>query len=315
MARLLTLSICSLLTCGVAFSQAPVLQPRIILPADAVGTSFWLWAPVIAIIKVHAANWEGGGAIEVSQSPQLFAQLAKVEADVENVIQGTLAKGPVWFYFFTSTVPKFTTWFETNKRYVVFLRLEGNVMRTMSDITGAHFEILSGRHAELPHTSEPGADKAGEAIAFAALTPSEDHAAAFANSLGRTHSKVVHFAKPAFVARLLRNLLNNPGGEIRERACYTLSSAYQYRDPCLQAMEASPDSDRQRPIVRVRQKPTTERLVMLLRDDPTSLSIQGKTEDLASDLELFMFDWDPAVRWQARETLHRLFPLRSVPGY
>src|SRR5690348_10094021 len=106
-----------------AYTQ-PQLHPRLILPGEGPGPSFWLRAPIIAIVTISDAQWVGP-EIDITPPRKLVVRRVSVDAQVENVIQGELSTGPLRFYFFTNSLSPnkgYTTllsWFDPGKRYVV----------------------------------------------------------------------------------------------------------------------------------------------------------------------------------------------------
>jgi hypothetical protein len=299
-------------------SAQPRLTPRVFLPGESPGSSFWLLAPDIDIVKIRRVELLGP---EIEVTPKrLVVQLVGVDAEVENSLVGRLKEGPVRFYFFVTkpSVEGFnyrTSWFQPGARYVVFLREDGDVLRTMADVIQPNIRILAGRHVQIPMPRNAVAwSDVDRVIAYAALSPAPDYEESFALDLQRTVSAIQEFAAPGDVAQLLRNLLASPNDEIRDWACLVICIGFgASRDGCLTKLLTSED-----PVVRQQAAIWAPlklgggtRLVNTLRDNPTALSISGKVEDLAGDLELFTFDPEPAVRQQACTTLRRLFPTRT----
>jgi hypothetical protein len=310
-----------LLLSALASAQVPHLYPRILLPGEAVGSSFWLMSPVIAVVKVQHAAWLGP-EIEISPPKQTVVRLVRVDAEIENVIQGGLSKGHVQFYFFTNTPSSHCCktvlyWLEPGGRYVVFLREDGDVLRTMSDVDEPTVRILSGLHDRI---EVPGADPRrhdpGRVILNAALAPTPDYEKGFAQGLEHTYSVTAPFVGPADSARLLRNLLTHPDASIRAQACLTLARHFRYRDPCLPELLSSQDVaiQGQANLWMRGRRESTDELVRALKENPISLSVSEKLAYLPGELELFTLDWDSEVRHQACETLHRLFPSRRFQG-
>jgi hypothetical protein len=308
-----------LLFAAVSWAQVPRLYPRVALPGEGLGELFWLFAPDIVIAKILNATWIGP-EIEITPPGKLVVRLVRVEADVENTIRGDLAAGPVRFYFFTNVFSAngyhtVFSWMEPGKRYAVFLREDGAVLRTMADIMAFNIRIRSGRHGQLlfGQAGRAAADP-GEAIAYAALTPAADYERGFASSIQQAFWDVQRLLPRGNLAALLRGLLSHTDEEIRAQACLTLSSEYKYRDPCLPALTSSKDAAiRQQAERWLRMQQTSQRLVASLKEDPLSLA-SGKIGALPGELEQFTFDSDPAVRQQACNALHRLFPERRFPN-
>jgi len=303
-------------------AQPPRLQPRVILPGEGVGSQFWLLAPDIAIVTVSQAE-RLGPSIEVTPSQNLSVQMVMIDAEVEIVIQGDLATGPLRFYFFTNTLTPdvgYTTplsWFDPGKRYVVFLRQDGGVLRTMADLTEPNIRIRSGHRVTLPMPPlRPSRNDPATVIASVALTPAADYEKDFASSIEDTFGRLLIITNPGKIAPFLRELLAHPDPAIRQRACLSLATNFSYRDPCLLKLLDSeyPAVKQQANIWMARKRGSEQRLLRTLQQAPTTLSVSGKIEDLAGDLELFTFDWDSGVRQQACDTLHDLFASRRFPN-
>jgi hypothetical protein len=303
-----------------AAATPPPLLPRIILPGEGVTELFWLMAPNIGVVTIRSAR-AAGPDVEVTPGG-LVVHLVEVDGEVENVIQGDLVPGPVRFYFFTNTLrpDSYTTplsWFLPGHRYAVFLREDGGVLRTMADLTEPNIRVRSGHHG--PNSAmgliSAGRDP-GAVIAALGLTPSADREGGFAAGIEDTYDRLLGFASSGELARLLRKLLTHPDRAIREWACLVLSKHYYYTDPCFESLLESGDAEiRRQANLWAPEKHASERgLPARLKEDPTSLSISKRVEDLSGDLELFTFDRDADVRRQACDALHRLFPACSYPS-
>lgn len=308
----------------VAWAQLPHIYPRVLLPGDAVGDSFWLSAPNIAVVRIEAAGWTGP-EIEITPPQKIVVRLVSVTADVENVIRGGLPKGRIQFYLFANTLSAngyhtVLAWMEAGARYIVFLREDGGILRTLADVGGGNIRTWSGRHDSIPTSqSQPAGEDPGTSIALLALVPSTDFDKGFAANIQRTSDAVSQFAPPKEIVLLLRNLLANRDADVRAQACLTLSRNFSYQDPCLPKLLQSTDGEilQQATIwsrKRSRTQAGTQALLKSLREAPLSLSISGRVRDLPGDLELFTLDSDPAVRQQACDTLGRLFPSRDFPN-
>lgn len=315
-ACLLCLVISQLLACG----QVPPLRPRVILPGEDVSGGFWLHAPKIAIVMIDKATWLKP---DYAMTPgRLVLRLVAVDATVENVIQGELPEKPIRFYFFTNSVasgsvyPIVRTWFHPGSRYVVFLRDDGGILRTMADLTEPNIRIRSGRHNTLPLSLDdaPRRDP-GAVIATAALTPSADHVEGFAEGMADTYGRLGLIVPDGYIARLLRALLANPDQATRERACLTLSFHYSYRDPCFSNLLDSKDPEvrQQASVLAPAKRASPQRLLSELSIAPDSINAPEFLDPLADELELFTFDLDFAVRRQACIAVHRIFPSRQFP--
>lgn len=303
-----------------AWAQLPHLQPRELLPDESVGRSFWLLSPDIVVAKIEKAEWEGP-EIEITPPQKMVVRLVSVRAEVENVVQGDVPRGPIQFYFFANTLSRngyhtVLEWFEPGGRYIVFLRKDGGVLRAIADVAGLNIQIWSGRHDHIPTPqTEPAVHDPGVDIAYLALSPSTDVETGFAATIQRVYDRLLQVAPPSEILLLLRNLLSHEGTELREQACLTLSRSFRYRDPCLaELLRSADEATRIQAGMLLRMQSSADWLVKALDEDPLSLSISGEVSELSGDLGLFLFDPDPAVRKQACSTLVRLFPSRQFPN-
>ena len=302
-----------------ASAQAPKLVPRVLLPGDAVDATFWLRAPSIAVVRVDKAEWVGP-EIEVTPPKKIVVRLVRITARIENVIQGEVRAGAVTFFFFANTLSRngyhtVLSWMEAGKRYVVFLRDDGGVLRTMADVADVRIPILTGYHDRVSNLPDQRSHHdPGNAIAYLALTPTGDADSSFGPNIERLCGAIAEFVPPSKLAELLRKLLLSQDSSVAEHSCLTLSRRFSYRDPCFQKlMMSNDDLVRQQARTWSEKQWNPQQLVKTLRENPFSLSISGSVSDLPSDLEQFTFDSDVAVRVQACETLHYLFPARLVP--
>jgi hypothetical protein len=304
----------------IASAQVPHIYPRVLLPGDAVGGSFWLSAQDIAVVRIETVEWVGP-EIEITPPQKIVVRLISVAADVESVIRGTLPVGRIRFYTFANTLSQngyhtVLAWMEKGARYIVFLREDGGTLRTVADVASGSIRIWSGRHDPIPTSqADPARQDPGMAIALLALTPSADVDRGFSINIQRTSDNLSQFVPPKEIASLLRGLLIHSDAQVRAQACLTLSRNFSYRDPCLPRLLSSTDEAiRQQAQMWSRMKSPTQALLKSLREDPFSLSISGRIKDFPGDLELFTFDSDPSVRQQACDTLRRLFPPFHFPN-
>lgn len=298
-----------------ASAQIPNLQPRVLLPEEAVGSSFWLYAPDIAVVHVSGAELLGR-EIEVTPPQKTVVRLVRIDGEVENVIRGELPKGRVRFYFFVNVPSKngYSTpryWLRTGSRYIVFLREDGGYLRTMADVTAPEIPVLTGPHDQLvaPGDGSLPPDPRME-ILVATLVPTAEYDPAFAATIPRTESVIREFVRPVDTALVLRGLLAHPDPDIQAQACLVLARRFRYRDPCLLKLIESKD-ERVRGQAGIWMTGRTEggkELLRALKEDPLSLSISREVEDLPGEIGLLTFDWDPEVRHQACMTLHLLSP-------
>jgi hypothetical protein len=299
-----------------SFGQVPALVPRLVMTGENVGATFWLSAPYIAVVNVRSADWLGS-EVEVTPPKSMIVRLVRINGEIENVIKGDLSAGPVQFYFFANVPSEhgFTTvkyWLDSGRRYIVFLRKDGEVLRTMADVAPPELKILSGRHRDATSSREGPIDP-GMAILYYSLTPTNNYDEGFAGYIPLAEASIRKFVATADIVRSLRALLEHPDRAIRDEACLTIAGRFRYVDPCLPQLLTSTDPSIQRQAkfwMQGRRESNAE-IISLLRGDPISLSTSGKVDDLAADIEVFTWDENPAVRQQACATLRRLFPVEK----
>ena len=311
----------AILTVGwTAFAQAPRIHPRVVLPGEAVGRAFWLFAPDIAVVRIERTEWLGP-EIEITPPAKMVVRMVRVNGVVENVIRGELRTGDVEFYYFTNTFSSngyhtVISWLDPGSRYILFLRTDGEVLRTMADVATLNVPVLTGPHDRIPNPQDSASPHdAGGDIAYLALTPSAAVEKAFAVSIERICDSVVELTAPSTLARLLRDLLASPDTEVQDQACLSITRRFMYRDPCVErVLRSNNATNRQQAEMWSRRRWRSEDLVRALNEGPFSLSMNGEVSDFAAELELYTLDYDIRVRRQACDTLRRLFPTRVVPN-
>ena len=213
--RLITCAAALLLVQRPVLVARPHLVPRVVLPGEGVTGLFWRSAPIIGIVTVGNVR-RAGPDLEITPG-KIYVHLAEAEAAVESVIQGPLAPGPARFYFFTNSLipdigyPTPLLWFEPGRRYAVFLRMDGGMLRTMTDLTGPNIRIRSGRHfGPAKSAGQPFGGDPGATLALLALTPATDHEKGFAVGIEDTYDRLLPIAGPGVLARSLKGLLSGP---------------------------------------------------------------------------------------------------------
>jgi hypothetical protein len=277
---------------------------------------FWLSASQIGVVRVATADWIGP-ELEMVPPRHTVVRLVRVNGQAEYWIKGTVPAKALTFYFFTN-VPTTTgfrsprSWMEPGQRYIVFLREDGEVLRTMADMEQLQIQVHSGDHSQGSFSSDASL---GIRIAALLLTPGENYdSATFARHIGLDLLNVRTIAPAKNLVALLSGLLKNRDDRVRTAACFALAKEYPSQDSCLVDLANAPDDgqrQRARELLALHDRNTPE-LIKRLAEYPSTLSINGKTEDLGDDLELFTNHRNAEVRAGACRALEHCFPARQV---
>ncbi|HEX5431887.1 MAG TPA: hypothetical protein VFW83_07975 [Bryobacteraceae bacterium] len=283
--------------------NTPDLRPRLILQGENVGGEFWLQAPDIAVVKIVRASLEGPREPIFQGGPDDL-QLAKFDANVENVIKGDLQPGTISFFFFAKTDQNPNYYLDPGKRYVVSLRREGNILRSWADPTQLKIEVHSGSHRQedLPRGRGPATT-----IAYILLTPGADaNIEDFEKHLNWPPNS---YGGPKYVYERLKELETSPNRGLREAACIAAATMFWYRPECLEQVLGSPDTQ-----VRLAAKKliADSSLAQRLRKDPFFLAPQPWTEYALQTVEIFADDARPGIRKEACAVLRNAAPHRNV---
>lgn len=307
-------------------SRTPGLYPRVLMHPAWVGNEFFLSAPNIVVAYVHSVKHLGP---EFPLTPRSSLRLVKIDADVETIIAGGLRPGPITFYGFADL-----PWYKgfrirPESSYVLFLREDAGVLRTMADPDGDELQTHSGFHdtADLPdprstaerimpcvHEQVDEGRLVGMRVAYVALTPGrgfnpESMAQHLEGDLGKVWSR----APLQYVALLLKKLQSNGDAGVRAAACITLAEHAPGGDACLVDVAKGPDAAlRKRAEQRLRvDDENIPRLIERLKMAPHSLS--PDVVDLAGRLELLTTHRNDRVRSLACKALRNFFPTCSFP--
>ena len=320
----------------------PEIMPRVSFPGEDIGKGVWLSAPHILVVTVKSATID---TKEVFVSSLVVMRLVQVEAEVENELSGSLGTRTVKFYFFgyaggrgNPGYQRQTYWLDPGNRYIVFLREEEGVLRTIFDMDELSFHVLSGRHNSAEFPSSMSIE---EKIARVCLSPGSQYSP---KELASAPHLVVNglwgIAPAATTVGLLRALTSHPNREVRESACVELSQSFQFTDSCLPRfvkdldlklrgdaarIVAGKDKEHEMafskmfrtdplPLLVAQKDQERPALIQTLRTGPLELSYTGEIKGFAEELELFTTDYYPEVRREACAALKRVFPARRLPA-
>lgn len=308
-------------------SRAPGLYPRVLMHAARVGSEFFLTAPNIVVVYVHSVKLLSP---KFPLSGSSVLRLVQINADVETIITGGLRPGAITFYGFADRPPKeFRIYPEA--RYVVFLREDAGVLRTMADPDGDELRVHSGLHdtADLPDPRSTAArimpcvdgqlqpaTLAGMQIAYVLLTPGRNSDPdSLAQHLDVDVAMLWPRAPAEYVVWLLKQLQKNDDRRVRDRACIALAEhpAGAGADSCLVEVAKGPDPELRRranEILAVHER-NTGTLVETLKRWPAFLS--PDVADLAARLNLLAGHRNEQVRSLACKALRSFFPACSFP--
>jgi hypothetical protein len=167
--------------------------------------------------------------------------LFEVKAEIENVLKGTLSRSSITFYYYgipqdEGTVGSQAFLPDVGSRYVLYLREDNGVIRTVIDWAGwPHKRVFAGYHP-------PGFVNSGwavrERVARIILAPGEgfDHVK-YAQNLDRAASQSESLIGPMKTKDMLESLLTRHECVIRSAACLVLAQSYPGHDSCLLATE------------------------------------------------------------------------------
>lgn len=307
-------------------SRGPHLYPRVLMDGAWVGREFFLMAPNVLVASVRSVKLLGP---DFPLSPRSTLRLARINADVETIIAGGLRPGAVTFYGFVDR-----PWYKEfrirpESRYVLFLREDAGVLRTMADPDGDELQMHSGLHdtADLPdprstaerimpcvHEQVDEGRLVGMRVAYVVLTPGrrfnpESMAQHLEGDLGKVWSR----APLQYVALLLKELQSNGDAGVRAAACIALAEYAPGDNACLVDLAKGPDAAlRKRAEERLRvHDENIPRLIERLKMAPHSLS--PDVVDLAGRLELLTTHRNDRVRSLACKALRNFFPTCSFP--
>jgi hypothetical protein len=169
--------------------------------------------------------------------------LIKTTTTIENVLRGQIPGQTADFYFYTNCNGAWMRGWrlpQPHGRYVFFLMWDHGVLRSLRDFRKTAVEVTSGRHKDLPLSSEKLLE---ERLAVLLLTPGDDlnpalfssgllMADGFSGTLGRWRT-----------VKMLKALRTNPIRAVRIGACEELTLNYMGQDECWNTLDVGDGSD------------------------------------------------------------------------
>jgi len=317
---------------AVAACEIPHIVPRIVYPGEEFHSHTWLSAPHILVVQILHIGWQGREVKVVAPSSRfggISMRPVCVVARVENIIRGKAVPSEITFYYFASSVvvPRNQD-LNPGSRYIVFLRDESGILRTVTDLTSSEILVLSGAHeqSELPVTP-PSAKVGGDwneydmsdAIAYVLFTPGVGcDSAALTERLIDTIERAGRLLSvpPEYLVALMRALRTNSDQRLRTEACSALLGEFRLQDACIDdALRASdPEVQRMGGQLLARARSGEAKLLRDLGEDPLGVAIYyGDSRDFKSALTRFATDQRTAVRRRACEILHVLYTTAELP--
>jgi len=311
----------------VGCSRVPKSCPRVFATNERVGYDFWLSAPDVVVVQVRAVRLVGP-KIRLPSGADL--RLVEIDAAAETIISGSLQPGPARFYTFAD-LPFFKELrIHPDERCVVFLRREGEVLRTMADLDRSEVPLYSGFHntTDLPdmrsvaervmpclHRELAETSLTAMRIAYVALTPGRDSSPDSLVASIRGVGRLWPMAPNQYVVWLLKQLAASSNARVRGEACLALAEhpAGAGADACLVEVARGSDAEMRRraeEVLAVHAR-NTPQLVETLKTWPASLS--PGVVDLAGRLEFLASHRDDQVRSLACKALSDFFPACSFP--
>ena len=296
-----------LLTMFLSCSNEPRLQPRAFLQGDDIGDNLYLNAPHILVVKITAADITDEEQ-HVFLDYELKLRLVEYSAEVENVLKGEEVGANIRFFFYANTGqnpsrPLF------EGRFVVFLRKERGVYRTMTDHWERWLQVYSGRHDQ---DDLPRAREVRDLIAYILLHPGSDFdAITFRQGLPVSLGRLT-FASRSYVASLMSELQTQPDDELRRDACIEMAMRLGIRPACLStSLEGAKISELEREsLMNVDDTGT----IAMLQASPFPFMSPAEERRIAEDIQVYLFDARPSVRNAACKQLKRLWPETDFPS-
>ena len=195
-------------------------------------------APIIVIGKVVSEHWTG-------PLMNQHWQRMEVKVAVENVIRGDVNDDSILTFYFNfyafATIRSNANWLYVDGRYVLFLMKDRGVLRAVEDERQTNIGVPSGRHRDLPLSSErPLAERIGVLL----LTPGEDiNPPSFSNGLLHAEPYTRQHLGRWRTAKMLRVLLASPYRAVRVGACEELSLGFVNQDSCWNTIDVGDGSD------------------------------------------------------------------------
>ena len=142
-------------------------------------------------------------------------------ANVDNVIAGAAVGDKIRFFFYVDPQQKPRYYPESGRSYIIALRRENGVLRSMADVTQLAIRVYSGKHEQdqIPVELGPGA-----AIAYILLTLGKGvDLALFSRNLSASVYGADYYATSGYVAELLGKLEAHSDRGVSQRACLATS--------------------------------------------------------------------------------------------
>jgi hypothetical protein len=215
--------------------------------------SYMLTAPIVVVATVQA-DTPVGTPRPAERLPSLFLQEHEVTCSRENVLKGEVG-GPVfrYYYFAVDTThvysresapgPIFAPTHrpQAGKRYVLFLKEDAGVLRSVGDVFDYSEQVLSGCH---PDSERRFRSPVGAAIAEILLTPGIGHSACFLDGQQIELSRY-YLTSKAMTAELIEPFLHNPDAAVRACACQALAYyLYPGYEKCVFSILKDPQVDK-----------------------------------------------------------------------
>jgi hypothetical protein len=206
---------------------------------------------------------------------------------------------------------------QSHHRYVFFLMWDRGVLRAVRDFWRTSVEATSGRHRDLPLSSDKPLE---ERIAVLLLTPGVDlnptrfscgllRASGFSRRLGQWRT-----------VKLLKELLTNPNRAVRIGACEELTLNYMGQDECWNTLDVGDGSDLRYHHGVIAPQIRRKAYYYHAREtqDPDKwwemASQRFSKADLLDELRLLTTDKDERVRKRFCDLLRTKFPCEADSG-
>lgn len=217
--------------CGSKCIPAPQLIDQRIAP-----NLFRATAPLILVVKVISS--EPQRTMAQLHDPDRRLRLIACRASVEDIIRGMYADSIITFYYFSDALEGVKGryyWFGAGERWIVFLRREGERIRTLTDDPGVDLMVRSGAHPQQEIPIDGGVAKA---LAYILLTPGRAFNKSYPEFFAMDFSRM--YAEPVstrYLSSRLDLLRANAEPSLRDAACLEAADFFGVDENCLSGTE------------------------------------------------------------------------------
>jgi hypothetical protein len=280
----------------------------------------------IIVVAVVERNTVVAKHLQAARYAHVYLDLHMVECKRENTIKGGLTGQELRFFYFADgrypdgdANPLYKQLFDATpgSRYLLFLKRDGDTLRSIGDVGPYSILIAAGHHREQPMEF----DEIGERIADILLTPGDGaNLDLLSKILGRSSAAADFWSSRPHTVKLLRQLF--PLGEpLHSQACGVLVESYSGQEDCLQTIADDPNesaANREEASKELKEKSEDRKRFLQDLKDPAALDYQRRAAGdswhrIREELETLLFNPDPLQHERACTALKRYFPRTTEP--